>query len=62
MEILRKAPEQWYNNYLITYGERKVERRAELFRQLFEIAEPYQINIVADVDTVRKIITKIARS
>lgn len=60
--ILRKAPEQWYNNYLITYSDRKVERRAELFRKLFEIAEPYQINIVADVDTVRKIIIKIARS
>ncbi len=62
VEILRKAPEQWYNNYLICYGKRKEERRAELFRKLFEIAEPYQINIIADVETVRKIIIKITRS
>lgn len=62
VEILRKAPEQWYNNYLIAYGKRKEERRAELFRKLFETAEPYQINIVADVETVREIIIKITKS
>jgi len=62
VEILRKAPEQWYNNYLITYGERKEQRRAELLRKLFEIAEPYQINIVAKVEDVRNIITKITKS
>ena len=47
VEILRRAPEQWYNNYLITYGRRKEEQRAELLRKLFEIAEPYLINIIA---------------
>jgi len=62
VEVLRKAPEQWYNNYLITYGERKEARRAQLFRKLFETAEPYQVNIIADVETVRKIIIKITRS
>lgn len=62
VEILRSAPEQWYNNYLIAYGKRKEQRRAELFRKLFELAQPYQINIVADVETVRKIIIKITRS
>lgn len=50
----------WYNNYLITCGKRKERKRAELFKKLFEIAEPYQINIVAPVETVRKIIMKIA--
>ena len=62
VEILRNAPEQWYNNYLITYGERKERKRAELFRKLFEIAEPYLINIVAKVEDVRKIIIKITTS
>jgi len=62
VEILRKAPEQWYNNYLITYGERKERKRAELFQRLFEIAEPYMINIVANVETVRNIIIKITKS
>ncbi len=62
VEVLRRAPERWYNNYLITYGKRKEERRAQLFRKLFELAEPYQINIIADVETVRKIIIKITRS
>jgi len=62
VEILRNAPEQWYNNYLITYGKRKVEKRAELFRKLFEIAEPYQINTIAPVETVRNIIIKIVES
>ncbi len=62
VEILRKAPEQWYNNYLITYGKRKEEKRAELFRRLFEIAEPYQINIIASVEKVRNIIIKITKS
>jgi len=62
VEMLRKAPEQWYNNYLITYGNRKEARRAELLRKLFEVAEPYLINIIADVETVRKIIIKITKS
>jgi len=62
VEILRGAPEQWYNNYLISFGKRKEEKRAELFRRLFKIAEPYQINIVADVETVRNIIIKIVES
>ena len=62
VEILRKAPEQWYNNYLITYGERKERKRAELLKRLFEIAEPYQINIVAKVETIRDIIIKITKS
>ncbi|UCH70183.1 MAG: hypothetical protein JSV29_08150 [Candidatus Bathyarchaeota archaeon] len=62
VEILRKAPEQWYNNYLITYGRRKERKRAELYKKLFEIAEPYQINVIAPVETVRKIIIKIAES
>jgi len=62
VEILRNAREQFYNNYLTIYTERKIQKRAELFRKLFEIAEPYQINIVAKVETVRNIITKITRS
>jgi len=62
VEILRNAPEQWYNNYLITYGERKERKRAELFRKLFEIAEPYKINIIAKVETVRNIIINIVKS
>jgi hypothetical protein len=33
-----------------------------LFRRLFEIAEPCQINIIVPVETVRKIIIKIAES
>jgi len=62
VEILRNAPEQWYNNYLISYGERKEKRRAELFLKLFELAEPYVINIVADVEKTRRIIAKIVTS
>ncbi len=62
VEILRNAPEQFYNNYLTIYTERKIRKRAELFRRLFEIAEPYQINIVAKVETVRNIIVKITKS
>jgi len=62
VEILRRAPEQWYNNYLITYGNRKERKRAELFKKLFEIAEPYQINIIAPVEKVRNIIIKIVES
>jgi len=62
VEVLRRAPEQWYNNYLIHYGKRKEEVRARLFKRLFEIAEPYQINIIAPVETVRNIIIKIAKS
>ncbi len=62
VEILRKAPEQWYNNYLITYGKRKERKRAELYKKMFKIAEPYQINVIAPVETVRKIIIKIAES
>jgi len=62
VEILRKAPEQFYNNYLTIYTERKIQKRAELFRRLFEIAEPYLINIVAKVETVRNIIIKITKS
>ncbi len=33
-----------------------------MFRRLFEIAEPYQINTIADVETIRKIIIKIVES
>ena len=62
VEMLRKAPEQWYNNYLITYGKRKEERRAELFRKLFEMAEPYVINVIAEVEKVRGVIIKILES
>jgi len=62
VEVLSRAPEQWYNNYLISFGKRKEERRAELFRKLFEIAEPFQINVVADVEKVRGIIAKIMES
>jgi len=62
VEILLNAPEQFYNNYLTIYTERKIRKRAELFRKLFEIAEPYQINIVAKVETVRNIIVKITKS
>ncbi len=32
---------------MITYVKRKERKRAELFMKLFEIAEPYQINIIA---------------
>lgn len=62
VEILRNAPEQWYNNYLINYGRRKEKKRAELFRKLFEIAEPHLINVIAPVEKVREIIIKIALS
>jgi len=33
-----------------------------LFKKLFEIAEPYQIDIIAPVETVRKITIKIAEN
>ncbi len=62
VEVLKNAPEQWYNNYLITYGKRKEKKRAELFKRLFEIAEPYQINTIAEVEKVRNIIIKIVES
>lgn len=62
VELLREAPEQWYNNYLITYDKRKEQKRADLFRKLFEIAEPYMINIVAKVETIRDIIIKTTTS
>jgi len=62
VNLLKKVPKQYYNNYLITYNERKIEKRAELFRRLFEFAEPYQINIVAKVETIRSIVTKIILS
>jgi len=62
VELLQNAPEKWYNNYLITYGKRKDERRADLFRKLFEMAEPYVINVITDVDKVRGIIIKILES
>ena len=62
VEILLRAPEQFYNNYLIIYTERKIRKRAELFKKLFEIAEPYQINIIADVEKIRNIIIKITTS
>ncbi len=62
VDILRKAPEQFYNNYLTIYTDRKIRKRAELFRRLFEIAEPYLINIVAKVETVRNIIIRITKS
>ncbi|MEM2895983.1 MAG: hypothetical protein QW265_01995 [Candidatus Bathyarchaeia archaeon] len=61
VEILRIAPEQWYNNYLITFGRRKEEKRAELFKKLFEIAEPYQLNVVASVEKVREVLIKIVK-
>ena len=59
---MRDSPEQFYYNPLAIYTERKIQKGAELFRKLFEIAEPYQINIVAKVETVRNIITKITKS
>jgi hypothetical protein len=62
VEILRTAPEQWYNNYLISFGERKERRRAELFKKLFEVTEPYLINTIASVEKVRSIIVKIVES
>ncbi len=62
VEILRNAPEQWYNNYLVTYSDRKERKRAELFKKLFEIAEPYLINIIAKVEDVRNVIIKITKS
>jgi hypothetical protein len=33
-----------------------------LLKKLFEIAEPYQIGIIAPVENVRKIIIKIAEN
>jgi len=62
VDVLLKAPEQFYNNYLTIYTERKIKKRAQLFRKLFEIAEPYQINIVAKVEAIRDIIIKITKS
>ena len=62
VEILLNASEQFYNNYLTIYTERKIKKRAQLFKKLFEIAEPYQINIVANVETIRDIIIKITKS
>jgi hypothetical protein len=62
VEILLRAPEQFYNNYLTIYTERKIKKRAQLFRKLFEIAEPYQINIVAKVEVIRDIIIRITKS
>jgi hypothetical protein len=62
VEVLLNAPEQFYNNYLTIYTERKIKKRAQLFKKLFEIAEPYQINIVAKVETIRDIIIKITKS
>lgn len=62
IEILENASEKWYNNYLISFGERKDRIRARLFKRLFEIAEPYQINILAKVEKVRNIIIKIVQS
>jgi len=62
VEILRHAPEQWHNNYLTTFGSRKEQRRAELFKKLFERAEPYQLNCVASVEKVRSALVNIARS
>jgi hypothetical protein len=53
VEILRKTPEQWHNNYLTTFGPRKEQRRGELFKKLFEKAEPYQLNCVASKLTVQ---------
>jgi len=62
VEILRNAPEQWHNNYLTTFGPRKEQRRAELFKKLFERAEPYQLNCVVSVEKVRSALINIARS
>jgi len=62
VEILKNAPEKWYNNYLISFGERKDKIRERLFKKLFERAEPYLINIIADVEKVRNIIIKIVKS
>ncbi len=62
VEVLRKASERWYNNYLISFGKRKEERRAELFRKLFEKAEPCQVNITADVEKVRQMIIEVTKS
>ena len=62
VEILYNAPEKWYNNYLISFGERKDRIRRNLFKRLFEIAEPYEINIIASVEKVREIIIKIVQS
>jgi len=62
VEVLREAPEQWHNNYLITFGGRKERRRAELFKKLFERAEPYQLNTTASVETARNLLIKIVLS
>ena len=62
IEILRNAPEQWYNNYLTTFGARKEKRRAELFKKLFEIAEPYVLNTIASVEKVRNVLVKVVGS
>ncbi|MCJ7635081.1 hypothetical protein MUP77_22160 [Candidatus Bathyarchaeota archaeon] len=62
VEILRNAPEKWHNNYLTTFGQRKDARRAELFKKLFEVAEPYLVNTVASVEKIRNIIIKVATS
>jgi len=60
VEILSNAPEKWYNNYLTTFGVRKDARRAELFKKLFEIAEPYLVNTIASVENVRNMIIRVA--
>jgi hypothetical protein len=62
VEILSNAPEKWHNNYLTTFGPRKDARRAQLFKELFEIAEPYLVNTVASVESVRNIIIRVATS
>jgi hypothetical protein len=62
VEILSNAPEKWHNNYLTTFGPRKDARRAQLFKELFEIAEPYLVNTVASVENVRNIIIRVATS
>jgi len=59
VELLRNAPEQWYNNYLTTFGSMKEGRRAELFKKLFEIAEPYVLNTIASVERVRSVLVKV---
>ena len=62
VEILSNAPEKWHNNYLTTFGSRKDSRRAQLFKKLFEIAQPYLVNTIATVEEVRNLIVKVATS
>jgi hypothetical protein len=62
IEILKSAPEQWYNNYLITFGKRKEARREALFKKLFEIAPPYTLNIIDSVEKVRSTLYKVLES